>query len=67
MKQRETTPTTPSRSEKEQSVPENTEPILPPASAEIEQPLDPKEEQRRRSRADLERQRGRLRGKRGKF
>lgn len=66
MKSKQTTPTAPSQTEKEKTVSENTEPTLPIADTDV-QPLDPKEEQRRRSRADLERQRGRLRGKRGNF
>jgi len=66
MKAKEQAPTAPTEAEKEKSVSENMETTLPTPSAD-EQPLDPKEEARRRSRADLERQRGRLRNKRGNF
>ena|GEM_PF-6616970 len=67
MKAKEKAPTAPTEAEKEKSVSENLEPTLPPTPSDIEQPLDPKEEARRRSRADLERQRSRLRNKRGNF
>ena len=63
MKSKEKTPPPPAEGEKEESVPANVETTTPAA----EQPLDPKEEARLRSRADLERQRNRLRNKRGNF
>ncbi len=67
MKPKEKAPTESTQVAKENPVPNNMEPTLASASEDIEQPLDPKEEARRRSRADLERQRSRLRGKSGNF
>lgn len=63
MKAKEQAPTAPTEAEKEKFVPEDMETTLPPA----EQPVDPKEEARRRSKEDLKRQRSRQRNKRGTF
>jgi hypothetical protein len=66
MKAKEQAPTAPTEAEKEKSVPENMETTLPTPPA-AEQPLDPKEEARRRSKEDLQRKRSRLHNKRGNF
>ena len=66
MKAKEQAPTAPTEAEKEKSVPESAETILPPAPVDV-QPLDPKEEARRRSKEDLKRKRSRLKSNHGKF
>ena len=66
MKAKEQAPTAPTEAEKEKSVPESSETTLPPAPVDV-QPLDPKEEARRRSKEDLQRKRSRLHNKRGNF
>ncbi len=66
MKAKEQAPTAPTEAEKAKSVPENMETTLPPAPV-AEQPLDPKEVARRRSKEDLKRKRGRLKSNHGKL